>query len=368
MATAIATTADSVTDRRDAFMQKVIESARGAFTIFGIYLGDRLGFYEALAAGGPMTAGELATRTGTHSRYVREWLEQQTVSGILEVLNPEAPAAVRRFRMPAGVDEVLSAKESLNYMAPLAQCLVAVAAPIKEVLTAYRTGKGVDYEKYGADGREGIARVNRAAYLKQLGQEWIPVMTDVCQRLQSDPPARVADIGCGYGYSSIGLAQAFPRVRVDGFDSDAGSIESARVAAREGGVSDRVRFRVQDASDPELAGQYDLVMALECVHDMSDPVGGLRTMRRLAKPGGTVFVMDERVGDTFTPAGDDVETLNYGFSIIHCLPVGMCGEHPAGTGTVMRLGTFRSYAQEAGFRDVEVLPIDHFLWRFYRLR
>ncbi len=263
---------------------------------------------------------------------------------------------------------MLTAKDSLNYMAPLAQCLVGAAAPIQEVLTAYRTGKGVEFEKYGADAREGIARMNRAAYLRQLGQEWIPVMRDVDQRLQSDPPARVADIGYGCGYSSIGLAHAYPKVLVDGFDSDAASIESARAHAREVGVSGRVGFQIRDASDPELAGQYDLVMALECVHDMSDPIGGLRTMRRLAKRGGTVLVMDERVGDAFTATGDAIEALNYGFSILHCLPVGMCGEHAAGTGTVMRLGTLGSYAQEAGFSEVEVLPIEHLLWRFYRLR
>jgi SAM-dependent methyltransferase len=209
--------------------------------------------------------------------------------------------------------------------------------------------------------------MNRAAALQLLGQLWIPAMPDVCERLKSPESARVAEIGCGVGWASIGLALTYPNVHVDGFDTDEASVRRAVEHSAQFGVSDRVRFLVRDASDPELNGGYDLVLALECIHDMSNPVAALGTMRRLVRPGGAVMVVDERVGDQFDPGAGVLESLMYGFSILHCLPAGMAEQPSAGTGTVMRTPTFRRYAQEAGFRDVEVLSVDNPLLRFYRL-
>jgi SAM-dependent methyltransferase len=177
----------------------------------------------------------------------------------------------------------------------------------------------------------------------------------------------VADIGSGAGWSSIGIARSYPNVRVDGFDLDAPSVALARANADEAGLNSRVRFHIRDAGDPALSGRYDLVTAFECIHDMADPVGALRAMRRLAGAHGAVIVADERVGDTFTPAGNDVEWMMYGWSLLHCLPVGMADQPSAATGTVMRADTLRRYALEAGFRDVAVLPIDNFFFRIYRL-
>ena len=132
------------------------------------------------------------------------------------------------------------------------------------------------------------------------------------------------------------------------------------------GVADRVRFQVRDARDAAVAGPYDLVTAFECIHDMADPVAALRTMRSLAGEHGAVIVMDEKVGESFAARNDDTEWFMYGFSVLHCLPASLA-DHPAvGTGTVMRSATFRRYALEAGFRDVEVLPIDNFFFTFYR--
>jgi 2-polyprenyl-3-methyl-5-hydroxy-6-metoxy-1,4-benzoquinol methylase len=187
----------------------------------------------------------------------------------------------------------------------------------------------------------------------------------------------VADVGCGAGWASIALARAYPRARIDGFDADAASVELAqRNAAREG-VADRVTFRVHDASDPagpaaDAAGyDYDLVLAFETVHDLARPVEALTTMSRLARPGGTVLVAEHRVGEAFAAPGDPVERLSYGISLLFCLPTGMAGGTPerpaAGTGTVLRPATLRRYAREAGFRAAEVLPIEHDLFRFYRL-
>jgi 2-polyprenyl-3-methyl-5-hydroxy-6-metoxy-1,4-benzoquinol methylase len=156
-------------------------------------------------------------------------------------------------------------------------------------------------------------------------------------------------------------------VVVDGYDSDVASIEQARMNAQEGGVADRVKFHIRDAGDPELSGQYDFVMALECVHDMAHPVAALETMRRLAKEGGAVLVVDERVSESFTGKAEGVEPLMYGFSVLHCLPVGMSDQPSAGTGTVMRPGTLRNYAAKAGYKSVEIVNIEHPMFRFYRL-
>lgn len=363
---AVISTVASDAAERDAFADRLIRAATTTFDVFAIYLGDQLGFYEALAAG-PLTGGALAARTGTHPRYAREWLEQQVVAGIVEVDDPTAQPALRHFSLPPAHAEVLADRDSLNYLAPLAQLVAGVVGPLRDVVAAYRTGGGIPFERYGRDALEGQARMNRAAFLQQLGQEWLPAVPGLRDRLEASA-SRVADLGCGAGWSSIGVARCYPNVQVDGFDLDQPSIEAARINAREAGLEGRVRFDSRDASEPGLAGQYDLVMACEAVHDMADPVGALQTMRRLVKPDGVVFVIDERVADRFEPEPGGYEGLMYGFSVLHCLPSGMCGHHPAGTGTVMRTDTLRSYAQAAGFGDVEVLPIEHPLFRFYRLR
>jgi len=359
---------DDIETRRDQLVQRILRSTGGAFDIFTLYIGDRLGFYADLAANGPSTAAEVAARTGTHERYVREWLEQQTVTGMLDVDDEGAPAASRRFVLPPGHAEVLTDRDSLNYIAPLARLVAGAVRPLHQLLKAYRTGGGVPYRLYGPDMFEGQAGINRAMFLRQLGAEWLPSIPDLHRRLISDPPARVADIGCGAGWSSVGMARSYPKLRVDGFDLDEPSVALARANVIEAGLEERVRIHRQNAGDPSLRGSYDLVTAFECVHDMADPVGALRTMLHLAGEAGSVIVMDERVGDRFTARGNDVEWMMYGWSVLHCLPVGKAEEPSAGTGTVMRPETLRRYAEEAGFCEVEILPIDNFFFRFYRLR
>jgi ubiquinone/menaquinone biosynthesis C-methylase UbiE len=178
----------------------------------------------------------------------------------------------------------------------------------------------------------------------------------------------VADIGCGTGWSSIGMALAYPKIHVDGFDMDGASITDARKNAKQADLNERVRFETRDASDPALSGQYDLVTAFECIHDMADPVGALTNMRRLAGKSGSVIIMDERAGEHFSAAGNPIEHFLYGFSILGCLPAAMTESPSAATGTVMRPKTLRWYALKAGFCDVETLPIDNDFYRFYRLK
>ncbi|QCJ46629.1 trans-aconitate 2-methyltransferase [Haloprofundus sp. MHR1] len=367
MAETADTTTPTPTDRTEALAEELFAGTNAALTLFSVYLGTRLELYDALAAAGAQTSAELAARTGTDERYVREWLEHQTVSNVLAVDDERAPADERRYSLPEAHEPVLVDADSLYYLAPLAQAAAGLVGPLEDVVDAYRTGEGVAFADYGADLHEGQAAMNRPAFLYLLGEEWLPSIPDVHERLSSETPARVADIGCGHGWSSVGIAQAYPNVRVDGYDLDEASIDAARRNAEAYGVADRVTFEVRDASDPELEGTYDLVTAFECVHDMADPVGALATMRRLANGDGVVVVMDERVGDEFSAHAGEMEQFLYGCSVFHCLPVGRVGEHSAATGTVMRTETLRGYAEEAGFGTFEVLPIENEFWRFYRL-
>jgi 2-polyprenyl-3-methyl-5-hydroxy-6-metoxy-1,4-benzoquinol methylase len=353
--------------RRDALVERVFGSSIRFMEILSIYVGDRLGFYRALADDGGTTASELAVATGTNERYAREWLEQQAVAGILEVESADAQPEERRYLLPEGHDEVLLERDSLYYAAPLARQMVGITRPLPAVLEAFRRGGGVPYPEYGEDMREGIAYANRAMFVNLMGTEWLPAIPDVHERLQADPPARVADIGCGTGWSSISIARAYPKARVDGFDLNEDSIAEAKANAEAEDLTDQVTFQVRDAADPELSGKYDLAIAIECIHDMSRPVEALRAMRSMAGEDGAVLVVDERVGEDYTAPSDEIERLMYGFSIVHCLPVGMSEQPSAATGTVMRPETLRRYAAEAGFSRVEILPIENDLWRFYRM-
>lgn len=358
---------DAVAAGRDALGERIFGAVLGAMDVYAVYLGHHLGLYRALAEIEPATSDELAAKTGLAERYVREWLEQQTVSGFLASPNPDDLAARRRFDFPPGHREALIEIDDPGYVAPFAEIAVGALAPIAAVAEAFSTGGGVPYEDYGLALRSGQAGMNRNMFLQQLGGEYLPAIADLDARLRSDPPARVADIGCGLGWSSIGMARAYPNALVDGFDLDAASVEEARRIVEAEGLAGRVDIRLRDAADPALAGRYDLVTAFECVHDMSDPVGALRSMRRLAGESGTVLIMDERVAESFDPKAGDVERLMYGFSVFHCLPVGLADQPSVGTGTVMRPATLRRYAQEAGFADLEVLPLENPFFNFYRL-
>ena len=361
------TTATSADARRDELVERLFGSALGAMDLLCVYLGDRLGMYSALADRGPSTSAELASAAGVNERYAREWLEQQAMAGILEAQDPGASDADRRYAVPAGHDEVLLEGGSLNHMAPMAQLLVACALPIHAVLEAFGTGAGVPYADYGADLHEGQARFTQPLFDNLLATDWFPAVPSIPDRLTGDRPARIADVACGLGRSSIAIARGYPKVTVDGIDLDQASIARAQQLLPESGVEDRVAFCCRDAADPELSGRYDLVTIFEALHDMSQPVDVLRSARGLLSDGGCVLVADERTAERFALDAGDVERLYYGFSVLHCLPVGMIGENAAGTGTVMREDTVRGYAQQAGFAGFEVAPIENDFWRFYQL-
>ena len=354
----------------DAFAEKVFMAVLGAQQIQAIELGARLGWYAALAsAGGPLTAGELASRTGTNARYAREWLEHQAVCGYVTVDAAPAAPEDRRYMLPAAHAAVLADPDSVAYMTPIARFVAATGRFVDRIADAYRTGGGLSWDDLGDDARDAQAAANRPLFLHRLGQELLPAASELHAHLSSGP-RRIADVGCGFGWSAIGLARTYPDAVVDGYDIDEPSVVAARRNAAEAGVADGVRFHVADGSAlgaGDEAGAYDAVFAFECVHDLSDPVGVLAGMRRMLAPGGVVVVMDERTEEQFTAPAGEVEQLMYGYSLMCCLGDGMSHQPSAATGTVMRPATLAGYAREAGYGDVRVLPIEDDFFRFYEL-
>ncbi|HYT52116.1 MAG TPA: hypothetical protein VEL10_07930, partial [Gaiellaceae bacterium] len=191
-------------ERRDALVERLFMDAISAFDLLSVYLGDVLRLYRTLADKGPLTSAELAEAAGIHERYAREWLEHQAASGLLE-LEPNGDA--RRFRLPEGHDEALLDSSSLSYIAPLARSFAGAVKPLEALLAAFRSGEGVPYADYGDDLHEGQAAFTKPLFENLLAKEWLPGAPEIHERLLADPPARVADVACGQGRSSIEIAR-----------------------------------------------------------------------------------------------------------------------------------------------------------------
>jgi 2-polyprenyl-3-methyl-5-hydroxy-6-metoxy-1,4-benzoquinol methylase len=350
----------------EALADRLFQATIQTMEMFGVYLGKRLGLYETLHARGPLTTAGLAEAAGIAERYAREWLEQQAVAGFLAVDDAARPAGARRYRMPPEHVGVLVDPEHAAHVAPFAEMIAGVGGALERVVEAYRTGRGVPYEAYGAAFVSGQGGINRPAFLQDLTGAWLPAVPDLHQRLGAEPPARVADVGCGVGWSTLALARAYPRATVIGYDLDAASVAAARRRAAADGVA--VRFEQKDAEALKADGPFDLILILEALHDMSRPTKVLAALRAALAPGGSVLVADERVAERFVAPGDTIERMMYGWSIAHCLPVSMVEQPSEAIGTAIRPDIVRRCAAGAGLARCEVLPIDNPLFRFYRLR
>jgi len=352
-----------------AYADRLFSTGVAALEAATIALGRELGLYEQLAVADSSTPAELAGRTGIAPRYAREWLEQQAAAGLIDVVTDSEDAESRTYAMPAAAMECLIRPESLASVGPLFDLLPAIGRVHPALVDAFRSGTGVPYADYAIHDAQGD--FNRPAFLNLLTTDWLPQVPGAVDRLAA-ASARVAEIGCGEGWAAIAIAKAWRHVEVDGFDNDEASVAAARKHAADHGVGDRVHFEVVDVTR-ELparidAGTYDVVLAFEMVHDLARPCEALRTMRELGTREAIVLVVDEKVGERFEASIDNpVERLMYAASVLHCLPVGMVDPESAGTGTVMRPSTLEAYAADAGFSAVNILPIDHDLFRFYQL-
>ena len=272
----------------------------------------------------------------------------------------------RRFALAPDHARVLVHADDAAHLAPFAHMLAGIGGVLPRLADAYRTGDGVPYAEYGAAFRHGQGHINRPAYVEELPTIWMDALPDVRDRLR-ERGGRVADVGCGQGFSTIAMADAFPRAAVDGFDDDAASVRDASAFATEHDVGGRVEIHCGDATAVRDHGPYDLVLVLETLHDLALPVEALAAIRDALADDGAALVVDERVADAFAAPGDETERMMYGWSVTHCLPTALVEQPSAATGTVMRADTVRAYAAQAGLHAFEVLDVDNDLFRLYRL-
>jgi SAM-dependent methyltransferase len=272
----------------------------------------------------------------------------------------------RLFALPVGPAEVMTDLHSLSYLGAFPDFIAAVGAQLDNLVSAYRNGGGISWGEFGEGMRNSQAALNRPWFESQLGPALAGVKS--VHAVLSRDGARVADVGCGAGWSTIALAKAYPAATVTGFDVDGPSIEMARSNAIAAGAVNLVSFELAGGEALREHGPFDAVFAFECLHDMPRPVEVLTAIRDSVRHDGLVVIMDEAVADMFTAPGDELERTMYGYSTLVCLPDGLSSSPSVGTGTVMRRSVLTDYATRAGFPDVDVLPIEDFgFFRFYLL-
>lgn len=344
----------------EAFQERLLTELNSGMSILNLQLGYDLGLFQVLSSASPIGSPALAEQTGYSERYIREWLECMAVGGYLDY-----DSTTGNFALPAEHSEVLNKPDGQWSAIGVLGWLSSFGRVIPLLAEAFRSGGGVPYEEYGLDMVTAQGMSTRPMFVNDYVSRWIPAMPDIEAKLKQG--ARVAEVGCGLGWSSIALAKGFSKVHIDAIDPDELSIKEAKRNAEEEGLSDRINFHVSTIEEAAVAGPYQLVTAFECLHDMPYPVLALRRMRELVDAAGAVLVADEAVGDSLEENMNFMGHFFYNFSVLHCLPQAMSFPDAAGTGTVIKPSVLSEYADQAGFRQVEVLPIDNPQFRFYRL-
>ncbi|MGE0823140.1 MAG: class I SAM-dependent methyltransferase [Candidatus Binatia bacterium] len=346
--------------KREQFVKQMMGYITGASLTGMIYIGDRVGLFTAMAGAGPLTSSELATRAGLQERYVREWLSGMAAAGIVEY-----EAATQRFTFPEEHAAVLADENSPSFLAGFFQNTPAMLNVAPRVADAFIRGGGVAFSEYGPDLIAGIDRSNRAQYQFHLVKRWLAAMPQVVSCLQNG--GRAADVGCGSGYPSILMAQAFPQSRFYGFDLSEESLERARADARQKGVADRVEFQCVSATAIPNDPKFNVITSFDAIHDMVDPHGVLRSIRSALADDGTYFMVEPKAGDTLAENMGPMGALMYSMSTMHCMTVSLAhgGE---GIGTAIGPSKVRELAEQAGFTQVRQLPIEHLAQSFYEIR
>lgn len=356
--------------RAELLAVQLLSQLGGAVELLTVELGRRLGLYQVLAALGPTTAAQLAEHGAVAPRYAVEWLDQQAAAGIVDVDREQDSAGERRFVLPPGHQAVLLDPDSPAYLVGAAPLLYGVASSVGAVADAFATGRGVEYGAFGDALRLGIAELNRPGYALSL-RDWVDQLPDVAARL--DRGGVVLDVGCGEGWSSIGLARAFPNATVVGVDLDVASVKAARRHVARAGLDARVRIMRANAADADVlravtdGAPVTLVTVFQALHDMGRPVEALAAFRELLAPGGAVLVADEHGDDVKAAPADEGERLKLAMSVLHCLPATWAESDEVLNGTVLRDHTLGAWSEAAGFTRREVLAVEHPFWRFHRL-
>ena len=323
-----------------AFMGRAVGDMGAAFSAVLVVIGDKLGLYKALAAAGPLTPAELAGKTGTVERYVREWLDNQAASGYVAYDPPSG-----RYHLPPEQALAFAQEGSPVFLPGAFHIIAACFAAEPKIAERFRTGGGLEWGEHHQCLFEGTERFFRPGYAANLVSTWLPSLTGVVEKLRKG--ATVADVGCGLGASTILMAQAFPASRFFGFDYHEGSITTARARAKAAGVEDRVTFSVARSTDFP-GGRYDLIANFDSLHDMADPLGAARRVREALAPDGTWMIVEPFAGDRPEENHNPVGRVFYGASTMLCVPVSLAQRGPA-LGAQAGEARLRELVQTAGF-------------------
>jgi SAM-dependent methyltransferase len=325
----------------ERFMEKAVGEMGAAMNAALVLLGEKVGLYKAMAGGGPMSSDELARKTGTNERYVREWLNAQAAGGYVTY-----DAATQRYTLPDEQALALAVEDSPAYLPGAFQVIASVIKDQPRIAEAFRTGAGVGWHEHDPDLFEGTERFFRPSYAANLIGSWIPALDGVEAKLKAG--AKVADVGCGHGASTILMAQAYPKSKFVGFDYHGRSIEHAWQKATAAGVADRVGFQVAWAKG--FPGKdYDLVAFFDCLHDMGDPVGAAAHVRETLAPDGTWMIVEpyanDRIEDNLNPVG----RIFYSASTMICTPASKAQEVGLALGAQAGEARMRDVVTKGGF-------------------
>jgi 2-polyprenyl-3-methyl-5-hydroxy-6-metoxy-1,4-benzoquinol methylase len=330
-------------------------------TCLNLYIGYKLNLFKILAEAGEITSAEFIGKTKLSKRYLQEWLECMTVQGYIEF-----DSATGNFTLPLEHQAVLCDRDNEAYTIPFVCWIPSFSLVLEKLIDAFRTGEGIPYSHYGQDLIEAQGEGNRPIFINNIAT-WIAVMPDLKEKFETIG-GKVADVGCGDGWASIALAKAFPLTKIDAIDVDEMSIENTRKNIKKNNLSDRITVHNMPIEKISHKDQYDLVMCFESIHDMAYPVDALNQMRKMVLPNGSVLIADVKMNENLNDKKDFPGKLYYNFSVLLCLPQSLVYPDSKGTGAAMSPSAFQRYVKEAGFSKTEILSVDHFLWRFYRLK
>src|ERR687898_2317755 len=344
----------------DQLAVHIIAETNSAITCLTLCLGHKLDLFNSLKREGPITPEALSNKTKYSERYLREWLECMMANGYIDY-----DPILKRFSISEERARVLCDRDSIAYTIPFVYWAPTLSLAMDKLLKAFRTGEGVPYSAYGREALFAQGEGNRPMFLNDISR-WVSSMPDIESKLKSQG-GRVLDVGCGDGWASIALAKSFPLVKIDAIDVDLSSVNNASKNIKEAGLSDSISVHASPIENAPLKEKYDLIMTFESVHDMAYPIDALRKMRDMVSENGAVLVGDVKMKEKVEEKNDFAGRLYYNFSVLMCLPQSMEYPNSQATGAAMAPSTFRRYAKEAGCSKVDILPIEHLLWQFYRL-
>jgi len=329
-------------DKMHAFLGKVVGDFGAALSSSLVYIGQKLGLYKAMAEAGPITAAELAERTSTNERYVREWLINQAAGGYTEY-----DTVTQRYSLSPEQATALTDEASPFYVGGGFHVVKAMTGAVSRIEGYFRNGGGMLWGEHDQDLFVGTERFFRPGYAAHLIVSWIPSLTGIEEKLKTG--AKVADIGCGHGSSTIIMAQAYPNSHFWGFDNHPGSIETAIERASAAGVSDRVNFAVSNASEIPNQ-QFDLVAFFDCLHDMGDPVSACKRAAEVLAPGGSALIVEPMAGNTVEENFNIIGRTFSGASTLCCTSNSLAQNGPA-LGAVAPESAIRDVVLSGGFKE-----------------